>query len=184
MAVRHIIEEARGKAEYRLPAPISREIGRIVVHWAHFEDLVQYLNRQMVGLSDSQARIALREPRVTDRLEMLHELIKLKPSGQWDDELYRSILSRARLLTAKRDMLSHGVWGKRPDGWYVQMTRGSWPKNLRELVQGSRKINPQMVPVTVDTLRETTEAIATLIDDMKRLGLSATARRPSPEKSL
>jgi hypothetical protein len=101
-----------GVAIYELPASFSREIGKIVVRWAYFEHCVQEMNWGVLNLSPAAGRIAIREPRVTDRLEMLQELIALR-KGLWDEELYKSILSRARLASAKRDLLAHGIWGLR-----------------------------------------------------------------------
>jgi hypothetical protein len=39
-------ERASGTAVYNLPASMTREIGRIVVHWAYFEYCVQEMNWQ------------------------------------------------------------------------------------------------------------------------------------------
>jgi hypothetical protein len=161
---------------------MSREIGRIIVHWAYFEYCIQEMNRQTLGITAAAGRLAMREPRFTDRLEMLHDLIKLR-KGEWDDALYKSLLSRAKLAEAKRNLVTHGIWAHRSDGWYVELTRGSWPKNLRELVAGSRKITTELVPMDTDKLRSATSEIAGLIDNLKRLRASAVGTPwPSPEK--
>jgi hypothetical protein len=68
------------------------------------------MNWQALGISEAAGRIAMREPRVTDRLEMLSSLIELR-EGVWDVELYKSILARSKILAAKRDLLAHGIWG-------------------------------------------------------------------------
>ena len=180
------IERVSGTAKYELPASISREIGRIIVHWAHFEHIVQEMVWQTMQVSQQVGRIAVREPRVTDRLEMLRDLVKLR-NGEWNDELFKSILERAKLITARRDLLAHGIWGEHPDPqwrnnevWHVQLARGSWPKNLKELVAGSKKITPEMVPMERDTLRSTTSEIVQLIADLKTLRSSAVGPTPAP----
>jgi hypothetical protein len=53
--------------------------------------------------------------------------------------------------------------------------RGSWPKNVKDLIEGSKKINPEMVPMRLPDLRDTTAGIIELIDDLKRLRSSAVA---------
>lgn len=124
----------------------------------------------------------MREPRVTDRLEMLRDLIKIQ-KGQLNEALYKSIFTRAKLAEAKRNLVAHGIWADRDEGWYVELTRGSWPKNVRELLAGSRKIDPEMVEIDIDKLRTATTEIEALIVDLRKLRDSISLPpRPSPQK--
>jgi hypothetical protein len=177
-----IVERVAGNAVYELRTPFSREIGRIIVHFAYFEQCVQEMVWQTLKLSEAAGRIAVREPRVTDRLEMLRDTIKLR-SGTFDEELYKSIYKRANLLAAKRNMLAHGIWfyHKAMDEWHVQLTRGSWPKNEEELVAGSKKVTPESVVMTLEELRSATMEISELISYLKELRRSAVGPTPSPE---
>ena len=179
------VERISGTARYDLPPYLSREIGRIIVHWAHFEHLVQDMVWQSIPVSQAIGRTAVREPRVSDRLEMLRDLVKLR-GAQWDDELFKSILERTKLISARRDLLGHGIWGNHNGGmmnmddvWHVQLARGSWPKNISELVEGSKKIIPEMVLMPLAKLRETTSEIVQLIGDLKKLRASAVAATPA-----
>lgn len=188
MASKPLGEHIYGHAKYQLPARLSREIGRIIVHWAHFEYLVQDMVWETMKVSNAVGRIAVREPRVTDRLEMLRDLVKVQ-KGFWDDELFNSIFRRAKLIAARRDLLAHGIWDEIPeprwpeDVWHLQLTRGSWPKNFRDLVAASKKIDPQLVPITLALLKETTIEIEQMIQDLKKLRSSAHTRTPRlPEK--
>jgi hypothetical protein len=137
---KYVAERVAGLASYNLPAPLVREIGRIIVSWAYFEHCVQEMNWQALGISEAAGRIAMREPRVTDRLEMLSSLIELR-EGVWDVELYKSILARSKILAAKRDLLAHGIWGyvKHLNEWHVQLARGSWPQIGPTSSRGARK---------------------------------------------
>ena len=65
------------------------------------------------------------------------------------------------------------------DVWHVQLARGSWPKNISELVEGSKKIIPEMVAMPLAKLRETTSEIVQLIGDLKKLRASAVAATPA-----
>jgi len=180
----YFAEHVTGLATYQLPASLAREIGRIMVHWAYFEHCVQEMNWQSLDLSAPEGRIAMREPRVTDRLEMLCELVNLR-GATWDTELYKSILARSKVLAAKRDLLAHGIWGylSKSNEWHVQLARGTWPKNVREIVKGSKKITPEGVLMDTDKLRSATTEMAALIDDLKRLRSSTTGPpRPSQKK--
>jgi hypothetical protein len=163
-----------------MPATLTREIGRIIVHWANFEYFVQSMVWQAMQVNEQVGRLAVREARVADRLELLRDLIKLR-NGSWDEPLFKSILERAKIFDAKRNLLAHGIWdvhaGSALEGdvWYVQVARGSWPKNLKDIIEGSRKINPEMVQMKVSDLREATDGIVELINDLKRLRASAVA---------
>jgi hypothetical protein len=179
MPPRYVAEHIKGSARYILPVSYSREIGRIMVRWAYLEHYVQDMIWQMLGLNKPAGRIAVREPRLTDRLEMLRELIELR-EGTWDDTLFTSILSQARILLAKRDLLAHGIWHflEHANEWHVQRARGSWPKNLRELVAKSKRVVPESVHIELETLRSATKDLDELISDLKKLGNSAYGGPP------
>jgi hypothetical protein len=84
------VERVTGVAVCELPSSFSREIGRILVHFAYFEQCVQEMVWQALHLSEAAGRIAVRDPRVTDRLEMLRDVVKLR-GGSLDETLYKSI---------------------------------------------------------------------------------------------
>jgi len=173
------IERVSGTATYEVPANMCREVGRMLIRWAYFEHVVQEMNWQTLGISPAQGRVAVRAPRASDRLEMLRNLIELR-KGEWDDDRFKSILQRAKLLAAKRDLVAHAIWAQRDDGWYVELSRGAWPKSLRELVASTRQIQPELKPMNIDQLREATTQIDELIADLKKLRASAVALSASP----
>jgi hypothetical protein len=149
------------------------------VQFSYFEQCVQEMVWQVLHVSDAAGRIAVREPRVTDRLDMLRDVVGIR-GAYFDEELFKSLRQRANLIAAKRHMLAHGIWfhHKALGEWHVQLTRGSWPKTEEELVVGSKKITPESKVITVDELRSTTAQIDELIADLKRLRL-ATYEAPS-----
>jgi len=165
---------------------MCREIGRIIVAWAHFEYLIQDMVWQTMQLTQQVGRVAVREPRASERLEMLRDLVKLR-NAEWDDDLFKSILERAKLITSRRHLLAHSIWDKHPSGlwlsnqtWHIQMTRGQWPKNLSDLVEGSKKVTPEMLPMELSELRSTTSEIVQLIADLRTLRKSAFVSTPAP----
>ena len=170
----YIAQRLAGLASPALPAAMSREIGRIIVRWAYFEHLIQETAWILAGLSPAAGRIAMREPRAADRLQMVREILDAR-NGAWDDELYKSILQRTKLLAAKRDLLAHGIWGylKQEHSWHVQLARGSWPKNVRDLVAGNKRVTPEAVHMDVPKLREAIVEIEAVISDLKKLRDSA-----------
>jgi hypothetical protein len=177
-----VIERISGRANYALSPSISREVGRIIVRFAYFEQCVQEMVVQALGLSEAAGRISVRDPGVTDRLDMLRDVIGLR-HGAWDEELFKSIRQRANLLAAKRHMLAHGIWYYHPIGeWHVQLTRGAWPKTEEELEFKSKKVTPESIMITADELRTTTAEMNALIDDLERLRSLAHDIMPeSPE---
>jgi hypothetical protein len=169
------IERISGLSVYRLPTPISREIGRIVVRYAYFEQCVQEMVWQALHLGDAAGRMAVRDPRITDRLDMLRDIVGIH-GAFFDEALFKSLRQRANLLAAKRHLLAHGIWyyHRSSDEWHVQLTRGSWPRTESELIAGSKKITPESVLITVGKLRSTTAELDVLIDDLKRLRSGAS----------
>jgi len=99
------VEAASGVASFDLPAPYVREIGRIIVRWAFFEYAVQQTVWETLDVDPAEGRIALREPRVTDRLQMINELLEYR-KATWDAALYKSVLERATILAATRAVSS------------------------------------------------------------------------------
>jgi hypothetical protein len=182
-----IAQHVQGPATYHLPASLNREIGRIIIRWAYFEHCVQDLNYKALEIGPEAGRIALREPRISERLEMLRDLVQLR-SATWDTKLFDSIMERAKLLSTKRHLLAHGLWHRYrapiADEYHVQLARGSWPKSLADLVTGSKKIIPEGVLMNLDKLKTTTDEIEKLTEDLATLRTSANLPSPpSPEKS-
>jgi hypothetical protein len=181
MTKAYYAERVSGTARYNVSPSICREIGRIIVHWAHFEHLIQDMIWETMQVTHPVGRIAVREPRASERLEMLRDLVKLR-NAEWNDTLFSSILDRAKVIGARRHLLAHSIWDEHRTGlwlankaWHVQTTRGQWPKNLADLVEGSKKVTPEMVPITLSELRSTTGEIVQLITDLKTLRESTVA---------
>ena len=176
-------ERLVGFASYNLPGTFFREIGRIIVHWAFFEHCVQEMIWDLMKISEAAGRIAVREPRVTDRLDMMRDILRLR-KGHWDDELFKTVRSKANLLAAKRHLVGHGKWIQHPkDGsWNVELTRGSWPKDANELALQSKKVQPEGVTLELGDLRATTSEILVLFDELNRLKQSTRVPVPSPRK--
>jgi hypothetical protein len=167
-----------GKASVDLPDNYLIQIGRIVVRWAYFEALIQSLISFQIDLTPAEARLALREPRTTDRLEMLRALMFLH-EGTWDDDLYRSIYSRTKTWDTRRDLFAHSIWGhdKKSDEWRIQVARGKWPKHLEKKLRGNKRVMPASVLITDRHLLTANTAIDKLIDDLERLKASASWKR-------
>jgi hypothetical protein len=171
-------------ARYDIPAPLAREIGRFVVTWANFEHCVQSIIWGTLELSPGEGRIAVRETRITDRLDMLGDLAELRGLAL-DYVLLNEIRKTADKLAGKRHLLAHSIWQK-PDYWVAVVTRGSWSETQLEIanyptVGISKSIEPEAISITANDVRSWTQETISLINDIERLG--ANPRRvPLPEK--
>jgi hypothetical protein len=167
-------------ARYDIPAPLAREIGRFLVTWAHFEHYVQAVIWGALKISEEEGRITVREPRVTDRLDMLRDLGEFQ-NLEIDYVLLKEIRAKADPLAGKRHLLAHSIWQKFDDDWCVLVTRGTWqdvPIEITNYPNGrSKNLEPQAVPITYPEIRDWTEATIALIDELKKVG---EQHRPVP----
>ncbi len=178
------------KARFDLPADMSRELGRVMTRWAYFEHYLQMILWAIVfdGHKDGAklGRLVVREPRVEDRLDMIHDAAIVR-KFHFDKILLKSIRKRAIPLNGSRDLIAHGKWTQTThDGWVVQQVRGKWPKDPSEkLPIGRRRIVPESLPFDAARLREVCTEIEALITDAKTLALSIDrGPAPSPHKPV
>jgi hypothetical protein len=175
-------EQIRGRARFDLPASLAREIGRFLVTWAHFEHYVQATVWNALSLGEEAGRIAVREPRITDRLDMLRDLCELKQLPI-DYVLIADIRKRADPLAAKRHILAHSLWFHDRGEWGALITRGTWAATQEDIENpptGSKTVSPEWRPITTGELAEWTRQTIALIADLKKLDRQ---HRPVPQPS-
>ena len=114
--------EMIARAQYDLPAWLNREAGRIIIRWAHLEFRLQQIVWHLLLVTEEQGRVAVREPRVSDRIDMIVDLAKLR-NLTIDFDRWTKIKTDAEPLNSKRDLLAHGIWALHPDQtWMVLNT--------------------------------------------------------------
>jgi hypothetical protein len=168
---------------YDIPAALAREIGRFIVAWANFEDYVQSLIWRALDLSHEEGRIAVRESRITERLDILREIAGIR-NFELDFVLLAEISKRADKLAANRHLLAHSVWQKPGSYWIILKTRGSWSQaqsEIAEHLQGSKSIEPEAVAITPEDVRGWTEEAIALMGDVEKLNDNPRPK-PLPEK--
>jgi hypothetical protein len=166
-------------ARYDIPAPLAREIGRFIVTWAHFEDYVQSIIWGTLQLSHKEGRIAVRQSRITERLDIIRDLGVVQNLAV-DFILLSEIRKRADVLAGNRHLVAHSIWQKPSAYWVVIKTRGSWSEDQREIAEhlrGSKSIEPEAISITAGDVRRWTEETIVLMDDVMRLG---DQHRPVP----
>jgi hypothetical protein len=184
MTDEYFVVKRKGVARYDIPASLAREIGRFLVTWAHFEHYVQAVVWSSLQISEEQGRIAVREPRGTDRLDMIRDLGECQ-NLEMDYVLLKEIRGAADIQAGKRHLLAHSLWQKLDNEWSAVVTRGTWqemPVEIADYPAGrSKNLEPQSVPVSVTQVREWTELTIGLIDELRKLG-DRHEPVPSPEK--
>ncbi len=111
---------------YELPGEMNRSVGRIIVTFAAFEQRMLRIAYDLLGINPKQGRIAVRQPRGHELVEMVEDLAAL--AGVKLDFDFKGFASLAKEANTKRDLIAHGAWVQDPktDKVYLVMTRGQW----------------------------------------------------------
>ena len=146
-----------------LPSEYSLEIGKIAVHWAHVEWRLRQIMYLILDVTPPVGRIALREAKEPEYLNMIVELMDL--GGMTISGEVKELRADLDNWGRWRNRLAHGVWVKHPDTGelMVQATTGQWDKG--KLAPGeklSRKILTEAITVTADFLKEIDGEIVSL----------------------
>jgi hypothetical protein len=155
MKKKYVYERVSQKARYDLPAPLNREIGRLIVRWAHFENHLQSMITAILfdGAKDGAAlgRLAVRELKVGERADLLARVADLR-GVVLDKALLKAIKVKAIAISDQRNLLAHGIWTSTPDiGWIVRQTRGAWDEHP-EGPRGKRSIEVQAIVANLEKL--------------------------------
>ncbi|WP_193366915.1 hypothetical protein [Pelagibius marinus] len=158
-----------------LPNKHSAEIGRIVTRWSYLEWQLRQIAYSLLRISPKEGRLSVREPRVTDYLTMIEDLVQLKRLGvrvEW-----KKLRKHVDELADHRNRLAHGVWLKQ-QGYRVpclQLTKGVWqPEPGKAPIKA--KIDPVSVPITVDDLRSVVNAIDSVIEYIDKVRMAIDVR--------
>jgi hypothetical protein len=178
-------EKVESALIYEVPASISREIGRIIVRWAYFEYSIQQVVWLLVGVDQITGSFSVREPRVTERIDMIQDLASLRSVKLKDELWFQAYRVQADAAQSHRDLLAHGLWTSYPDGSFrVVKTRGQHPKSRKQVPHRSRKVSPEALSVTAKELRWITGIIDLLVTDAVSLKKSVQEKlEASPSKS-
>lgn len=166
-----------------LPDQLALEIGRVIPSYAAIEHVLSMLIYGLLAMDRATGRLAIREPRATDRLDILRDLLDVKGIKPATD--LPELRSRLELVQTQRDALAHNVWalgsGNR---LLLGMTKGGWQPVSGQKGKTRRAITPQGVEFDADDCRELHSAIK---DVLARLDLLRTEMiellQASPGKS-
>ena len=114
---------------YRLPVSYSTEIGRIITRWAFLEFRLKETAYMLLGVDPKVGRIAIREPRITDYIDMIQDLMHLKSITATAD--LKKLRKSLEKIQSFRDKLAHGIWMKHDTTKLpvLQVVKGSYISN-------------------------------------------------------
>lgn len=161
-----------GEIVHELPDELNAAIGQVIVAYARLEHNVTALAAILLQLNKAESRIALRTPRVAERLDMVLDLFAIKGILPGIDAIaLRSLLEQA---ANRRDTIAHGIWIRHDETGelWLRLARGSWPKDKTEGTKVSRVILPQSIPYGADECRETLKLIDQAFEMTNQLGLN------------
>lgn len=168
-------ENYRVEAEvvHDLPDEIVAGIGRIVVGTSKLEHKLTTMIGLILQIDKAEMRLTLREPRLPERLDIIHELFLLKAlEPDFDFDGFRKSLED---ISNRRHRVAHGLWLQVPNTGelYLRLARGSWPKNM--LIKGNagrlrRDVLPQSIPHGPKELQEDLALINSALETLDELG--------------
>jgi hypothetical protein len=167
-----------------LPSPMLREIGRIVVRHAALELQLNLMIYQLLEIDTAMGRITVRDPRTSDRIDMIIDLLEMKKIKV---KVNLSAVRKSLEACAKgRDLLAHGIWvedNMRPGKLLLRSLSGKWtPDGVTNL---KRRIEPEGVEYDVAKARKLTALIEATGELLHDLGVEIRAALgTSPKKPL
>jgi len=169
-----VAQKVAKPASYHLPQGFSREIGRIVVHWAFLEHYVQRIVWLLLKVDAKRGRVAVRDASMERRIEMIVDLagiegIKLETLDKFP--------SQTKEAGRRRNLVAHGLWLEVDGSWYVQDITGVHPQDIKGLLSHKRRIEPGSKKMDMETLRGITAEIEQLINRARLLQQEVSRER-------
>jgi hypothetical protein len=166
-----------------LPSSLYREIGRVIAAHALVEWMLVRIIYQLLGLKPVEGRIAVRQPRTTDCVDMITDLLTLnKLTVNTDMVALRKALDKC---CSERDALAHGIWMKDESTGeiFLRLSSGNWqlPGTNKK---AKRRIDLEGALYDFRDAKETKRLIDGVIDAVDNLRTDIVAAlTASPRKS-
>jgi hypothetical protein len=169
----------------RLPTTLLAAIARVIVQYAHLEYLINESIYLLSGVEPPLGRVVIKEPRITDRLDMLNELLEMRAIdlSMIDNNLRISKIRKSlEEVQTRRHRIAHGVW-LRTTGDNKILLRSISGKHTPFGRKVSRRMMPEAVDETVQTCKPLLETINNLRVTFEVI-LSSLPRmmKPLPDK--
>ncbi len=161
-----------------LPVMISRKIGQIITEYAYLDYRLKALTWRLAGVSDKVGRLAMRDPRPADKLDLIRDLLFLQ-DVEVDNAKFQTLKAALAEIDDIRDLLAHGVWTEEDGVWSVVKFRGKVEDQSLHPIQRKRQLTPEGFTATPTGLSDTLQGIWNLISSVDSLESHATSPRKS-----
>ena len=156
-----------------------------MTRWAFLEWRLKNVAYRLLGVNPKEGRVAIREPRAEDYLDMLQDLILIKSLKiEFDFKEFKRVIN---ILEGHRNRLAHGVWIKHPShrSPVLQLTKGKWqPDPTNPKIRAKRVVEPEGVLIRLTELRQFAPLIDAAAKGVEQLEQAvALALEASPQKS-
>jgi hypothetical protein len=156
------INQTKIRATYDLPDWLNQSVGRIIVRFAYFEHFLKAIVWDLVGVDEVVGRLAVRDPRAEDTIDLIRDLAGRKGIQLLPDDI-SALKTMVNEASRNRDTLAHGAYTQRADGeWQVVQFSGTWPKQSSG-GRLSRRVLPETLRLDPAHLAKTEKAIESLI---------------------
>lgn len=153
-----------------LPKRLYHEIGRVITTHAYLE---YALNRTIYALIDVDpkiGRIAIREPRTTERLEMIVDIAQIR-GLQIEKSFLDDLRCAIQKVATARDEIANGIWLNHPGTQdpLLRITRAQWQPDKTKRGKVKRSIKPEGREFGVAECRDLAQLIrvaAKAVDDL------------------
>jgi hypothetical protein len=156
-----------------LPASLLRQIGKVIITYAALEAKMSRMIYSLLNVDPIAGRLAVRDPRTTDRLDLISDLLKLA------DITVKADISAIKIVLTKcareRDALAHGLWfrdPKHPGKLFLRLLGGTWTppgsrgKSKRRTRPEAREYSTQDVKDVFELIEATGQQIYDLSDEI------------------
>ena len=152
-----------------LPSSLYREIGKVMASHAAVEWALNRVTYQLLRLKPVEGRITVREPRTTDRLDMITDLLGInKIKVTMNIKALKIALEQAY---QERDALAHGIWiiDRKAGKVFLRLSGGKWqpPGVFNKSVK--RKIDLEAQEYTSAEAKATRELIVGILGALSDL---------------
>lgn len=159
-----------------LPPGYSKFLGDVIARWAIVEHVMTSCVRLNVRVPRQVADIAVREPRASDRIDMINELMQVRNITTTVD------MGRLRtdvvVAEGQRNVLAHSVWCilEGTDQVFLVRSSASWrPPGIGSRV--SRRMVPEAIPWGLTNFQPVFKALSASLDGLDKLQRELIAAR-------
>lgn len=140
-------------------------VGRIIIKHSYLELMLSRIAYLLAGVEPEVGRVAIREPRTSDRWSMIESLaivrgIEIEPGA------VKIMRKHLQALASRRDGLAHGTFFEHPQSGkkLIRTTKGEWQPPGMKIGKIKKAIHPSGDLLEIDGLKEISSAIDSVTD--------------------